>query len=99
MPAGRRERMRGLIGRDRLEPHRGLLLLRTRSVHTLGMRFAVVAVLLDEGLRVAGVRLLRPGRLLLPRAGVRHVLECPADADLRMGDRLTEEDRTGRPRS
>jgi len=99
VPTLRRERMRGLIGRDRLEPHHGLLLLRSRSVHTFGIRFAVLAVLLDEGLRVAGIKTLLPGRLLLPRADVRHVLECAADADLHVGDRLRqEEDLTGRTR-
>jgi len=99
VPTNRRERIRGLIGRDGLEPHQALLLLRTRSVHTVGMRCAVLAVLLDEGLRVVGVRLLRPGRLLFPRAGVRHVLECAGDADLHVGDRLRqEEDLTGRTR-
>jgi len=99
VPTRRRERMRGLIGRDRLEPHHALLLLRTRSVHTFGIRFAVLAVLLDQGLSVAGIKMLSPGRLLLPRAGVRHVLECAGDADLHVGDRLRqEEDLTGRTR-
>lgn len=91
--------MRGLIGRNGLEPRHALLLLRTRSVHTFGMRFQVLAVLLDEGLLVAAIKMLRPGRLLLPRAGVRHVLECAAEADLRTGDRLIEEERTGRTKS
>ncbi|MGH2528918.1 MAG: DUF192 domain-containing protein [Actinomycetota bacterium] len=99
VPTLRRERMRGLIGRDRLEPHHGPLLLRSRSVHTFGIRLAVLAVLLDGGLRVAGIKTLRLGQLLLPRAGVRHVLECAADADLHVGDRLRlEEDLTGRTR-
>ena len=92
VPTNRRERMRGLIGRDGLEPHHALLLLRTRSIHTFGMRFAVLVVLLDERLRVAGIKMLSPGRLLLPRAGVRHVLECAGDADLHVGDRLRQEE-------
>ncbi len=66
------ERMRGLIGGP---PGRGLLLPRTRSVHTFGMRRAIDAVLLARDLRVLAVVPLAPRRVLLPRRGVRHVLE------------------------
>ncbi len=41
------ERRRGLAGLDALPGGRGLLLPRTRSVHTLGMRFALDLVWLD----------------------------------------------------
>lgn len=82
------ERMRGLLGRDGLEPGRALLLERTRSVHTFGMRFPIRATLLDRDLRVVAVRRMRPGRLLFPRPRVRHVLECPGGADLQAGDVL-----------
>jgi len=86
---GRRERMRGLIGREPLDPGRALLFPRTRSVHSFGMVTEVEAVLLDEGFHVVAVRRLRPGRLLLPRPRVRHVLECAVGLDLRPGDVLT----------
>lgn len=63
------------------------------------MRFAILVVLLDEGLKVTGIKTLRPGRLLFPRAGVRHVLECSGDADLHVGDELKQEgDLTSRTR-
>jgi hypothetical protein len=81
--------MRGLIGQGGLALDRGLLLIRTRSVHTFGMRFPTTVVQLDAGWRVVGVRIMRPGRLLLPQSGVRHVLECPPSADIRLGDVLT----------
>jgi len=84
----RRERMRGLLGRDGLGPGRALLLERTRSVHTLGMRFALTIALLDRDLRAVHVATVRPGRVVLPRRRVRHVLELAAGADLRVGDRL-----------
>ena len=41
------ERRRGLAGLDDLPPDRGLLLPRTRSVHTIGMRFALDLLWLD----------------------------------------------------
>ena len=80
--------MRGLRGRPELLLHEALFLERTRSVHTFGMRFAISAVLLDRDLRVVQVKRLPPRRLLLPRRGVHHVLECAVDVDLSPGDRL-----------
>lgn len=71
----RRERMRGLIGSAPLRPGAGLLLERTRSVHTVGMRWTVTAALLDRELRVLAVLRVPPNRVVAPRRGVRHVLE------------------------
>jgi hypothetical protein len=65
-----------------------MLFQRCRSVHTFGMSFPIAAAMLDRGFRVRAVRTMAPCRLLLPRPRVRHVLECPADTDLRPGDRL-----------
>src|SRR5437667_363339 len=44
--------MRGLLGRDRLEPGEGLLLRPASAVHTFFMRFPIDAVFLDRGLVV-----------------------------------------------
>ena len=88
VPETRRERMRGLLGRRSLDPDVGLLLEGTRSVHTFGMRLPISAAMLDQDLVVRSVRRMPPNRLLLPRPGVRHVLECAEGADLRRGDRL-----------
>ena len=63
-------------------------LLKTRSVHTFGMRFAIDAVLLDLGGVVLDVKRLPPGRLLLPRRRVRHVLECAEGSGFERGDVL-----------
>jgi uncharacterized protein len=87
-PETRRERMRGLTGRALLAEDEALLLERTRSIHTFGMRWAICAALLDGELTVRSVRAVPPSRLLLPRLGVRHVLECAVGTDLRPGDRL-----------
>jgi hypothetical protein len=89
VPETRRERRRGLLGGPRLAADEAMLFERTRSVHTIGMRFEIAAVLLDGELRVRGVVRLRPGRILLPRRRVRHILECAADVGLQAGDRLT----------
>lgn len=92
VPETRRERARGLLGRAPPAPGGGMLLRRARSVHTLGMRFPIVAVLLDASMRVVEVNRLPPGRILLPRRGVLHVLELEdggADPPVTAGTRLT----------
>jgi uncharacterized protein len=88
LPLTRRERMRGWRGRSAVGPDDVLLLDRARSIHTFGMCLPISVALLDRELVVRSVRPVRPGRLLLPRPRVRHVLECAEGVDLRPGDRL-----------
>jgi uncharacterized membrane protein (UPF0127 family) len=88
VPETRRERIRGLIGRASLGPHEALLLERTRSVHTFGMRFPITVALLDRHGTVRRVRHLLPRRVLLPRPGIRDVLELHVSVDAQPGDRL-----------
>ncbi|HEY2965965.1 MAG TPA: DUF192 domain-containing protein [Actinomycetota bacterium] len=88
VPETRGERMRGLRGHPTLPADAALLLDGTRSIHTFGMRFAIVAALLDRDLVVRRARSIPPGRLLLPRPGIRHVLECAEGINVLPGDRL-----------
>ena len=76
----RRERRQGLLRLTALQPNEGLLLIKCRSIHTIGMRFAIDAVLLDRRFRVLAIVPMSPGRLLLPRPGVRHILEVAPGA-------------------
>lgn len=89
-------RLRGLLGRT-LTDDAGLLITPCRSVHMLGMRYAIDAVFLDRELRVLRVAAdLRPGRMAGQR-GARSVLELPAGVcariGLRVGDRLVLQSR------
>jgi uncharacterized membrane protein (UPF0127 family) len=89
------QRTKGLLG---LKGYDGALILEhTRSVHSLGMRFAIDVAFLDRRLVVVDVTELRPWRIALPRARTRSVLEAEAGAfdrwGLRVGDEL--ELRTG----
>jgi uncharacterized membrane protein (UPF0127 family) len=86
IPRTRLERARGLLGRPHLPIGHALLLEGARSVHTIGMRFTIDTVLLDATLRVLQVVRMRPGRLLLPRRRVRHVLETAAGAGVGVGE-------------
>ena len=83
-PTTRHERARGLLGRATLDRDEALLLRRCRSVHTFGMRFPIDVVLLDRADRVVRVLPVRPGRLVLPRPRVRHVLETAAGHGARL---------------
>ena len=57
------ERMRGLIGRDRLERGRGMLITKCNCIHTFFMRFPIDATFLDgQGRIVKTVKGIRPWR-------------------------------------
>jgi uncharacterized protein len=74
-------RLLGLAGLRGLPAHAGLLLPRTRSIHTLAMRFALDLVWLDANGRVVRIdRAVPPWRLRGCRAA-RAVVELPADTD------------------
>lgn len=88
VPRTRRERALGLLRRPSLERNAALLLERTRSIHTVGMRFHLAVAFLDDGFRVLEVVRARPGLVFLPRRRARHVLEAHPSVDLRTGDRV-----------
>ena len=72
-------RVRGLLGRDGVDG--ALLLPRCRSVHTLGMRFAIdVAFLSRRGKVVAVVTPMRRWRIGRSRLRASSVLEAEAGA-------------------
>jgi uncharacterized membrane protein (UPF0127 family) len=83
-------RMRGLLGRDGMEPGEGLLIKPTNSVHMFFMRFAIDVVFLDRELVVKKVvEALRPWRLAGCR-GAKAALELPAGEAARRGVTLGE---------
>lgn len=86
----RAERRRGLLGRDGIEG--AMLIERTRSVHSLGMGFALDVAFCDESLTVVAVRRLDPWRVTLPVHRARQVIEAEAGAfarwHLKPGDEL-----------
>jgi len=84
------ERLRGLLGRSGFTG--ALVLPRTRSVHSAGMRFVVDVAFLDKSMCVIDVVQLPPWRMTMPRWRARTVLEAEAGAferwGLRVGDIL-----------
>jgi uncharacterized protein len=82
---GRRDRARGLLGRD---GHEGALVLSgCRWVHTFGMRFSIDVAYLDEqGVVLKTVR-MRRHRIGMPVRKARTVVEAEAGAFGRWGIR------------
>ena len=86
-------RMRGLLGRDGLEPGAALLIDPCRSIHTCFMRFPIDVIYLDWDWRVAKtVERLGPWRLS-SCLGARRTVELPGGAlaalDVAAGSKLT----------
>ena len=78
IPRGPLARARGLLGRDGIDG--AMLLNRARSVHTIGMRFAIDVAFCGAGLEVIDTLTLPPGRITVPRPLYKAVLEAPAGA-------------------
>ncbi|MGH8987800.1 MAG: DUF192 domain-containing protein [Acidimicrobiales bacterium] len=84
------DRSRGLLGHRHYDG--ALILLRTRSVHSLGLRFPLDVAFLDKELQVLATTTLRTWSVALPRRGGAHVLEARAGAferwRLKPGDQI-----------
>ena len=84
--AGFAGRLRGLIGVKRLPPETGLLCVAPRqsriacAIHTMGMRFALAVVWLDENRVVVDACRALPWRMMrLPKAPARYTIEAEPD--------------------
>jgi uncharacterized protein len=72
-------RLRGLLGRPRLEQGEGLLITPCRAVHMMGMKYPIDVIFLDRDGRVLGIeRELEPGAKSAWYRSARHALELPA---------------------
>lgn len=99
VPMTRRERGRGLLGRDGLDE--AMLIAPARSVHTMGMRFDIDVALLDHEHRVLKVLKMKRRRISMPMRGCVAILEAEAGAfrewNLKPGDELEIRHTSGRP--
>jgi uncharacterized membrane protein (UPF0127 family) len=80
---GRRDRLRGLLGRDDLEG--AIVLPRTRWVHTVGMRFPLDVAYLDGDGTVVKTCHMKRHRVGLPVPRARVVIEAREGAFERWG--------------
>ena len=73
------ERMKGLLGRDGLEPGEGLHIDPCSGIHTFFMRFPIDVLFLDgSGKVVRAFEALPPWRMTRMYASARSVVELPA---------------------
>ena len=87
-------RMRGLMGRERLEPGHGMLINGTASIQMLFMRFPIDVVFLGRDKAIVGIsHHVKPWRGIAGARGAAAALELPAGAaksyDLHVGDVLS----------
>ncbi|HEY4900259.1 MAG TPA: DUF192 domain-containing protein [Terriglobales bacterium] len=86
-------RMVGLLGRERLDPGTGLLIIPSQAIHTVAMHFAIDVVFLDCDWRVVYLRrAMAPYRMTGLHWKARCVLELPAgviaETSTAVGDQL-----------
>ena len=86
----RDERMVGLLNRDGIDG--AILIQPARSVHSVGMAFAIDVAFCTKDLEVLRTICLKPGRMTRPCLGGGVVIEAEAGAfdrwSLKVGDRL-----------
>ena len=90
VPATRRERRRGLLGRESIEG--ALVIDPCRWIHTIGMKFPIDVAYLDpDGIVVKTIQMQR-FRMGIPVWNARSVIEAEAGAfgrwGLRVGDQI-----------
>jgi hypothetical protein len=72
-------RLVGLLGKRRLEPGTGLLIIPSQAIHTVAMRFAIDVVFVDRNWRVIHLRhTMPPYRMTGLHWKARCVLELPS---------------------
>ena len=75
------KRLVGLLGRDGMEEDEALWITPCKGIHTMGMRFPIDALFLDDRLKVVGVREhVAPWKSTGFIKGAASVLELPAGA-------------------
>jgi uncharacterized protein len=84
------DRLRGLLGKSTYDA--AMLLPRTRSIHSFGVRFRLDVAFLDKEMKVVDVARVSQWRMTRPRRRATQVLEAKAGSfdrwGLRVGDRL-----------
>jgi len=92
-PKGWYGRTLGLLNRTAIDQNEGLWLDNCWGIHTVGMRFSIDVVFLDQGFCIVDIRPdVHPGCLAVARANAAHVVELRAGTcarfDLLCGDRM-----------
>ena len=71
-------RMKGLLGRNKLEDQQGLWIRSCNSIHTWFMQFPIDVIFVDQDLKVKSTfSNLKPWRFVTPQWGAKSVFELP----------------------
>jgi uncharacterized membrane protein (UPF0127 family) len=86
-------RLRGLLGRRRLQADEGMWMVPSQGVHTIGLLFAIDIIYLDAEMRVIHlIEHLSPFRIAPVKTGAQTVLELPVRtiyaSRTKLGDKL-----------
>jgi len=85
----RSQKRKGLLGKS---DYTGVLMLRTRSIHTIGMRFPIDVAVCDSQGVVLSLKTIPPGRVVAPRFRETVMFEAQAgtlrDLNVKPGDHL-----------
>jgi uncharacterized protein len=86
-------RMKGLLGRDRLDPNQALVITRCQQIHMFFMRFAIDAVFIDSASQVVGlVENIKPSQMSSIFWKANRVIELPSGSIARtktsLGDHI-----------
>lgn len=86
-------RLVGLMGKKELPEGDGLLIERSRSIHTHFMRFPIDVLFMGPDDTVVDVEeAMKPWRIRMSKSGARYVVEVPAGTlrrtDTKVGDKL-----------
>ena len=93
-------RMIGLLGKQRLDPGAGLLIVPSQAIHTVAMHFAIDVVFVDRNWRVVHLRrAMLPFRMTGLHWKARCVLELPSgvigETATAVGDQLAIQEKAG----
>lgn len=85
-------RMRGLLGRSGLREGEAMVFERSNSIHTVGMRFPIDAIFVDQDWRVVAILArLVPWKLVPPVAGAWGTVEVAAGSAARFGVQIGDQ--------
>jgi len=86
------DRLIGLLGRRSLRPDSGVWIFPANAVHTVGMLFSFDVVMIDKDFKVVSVKeMVKPFRVILPKARAESVIELPAHTIFRSRTEIGDE--------
>lgn len=73
-----KDRLKGLMFKETLEPKTGLLLVNCKSIHMFFMKFSLDLIFLDKNMNILKItKNIKPGKIDLGIKNTKYVLELP----------------------